>query len=52
MQIPEIPSQRKFVSSVRHAQSNAHKPPKTVAPTGQYLSIGPKKNLPRNAHNA
>jgi len=32
MQIPEIPVQRKFVSSVCHGHSNAHKPPKPVAP--------------------
>jgi len=32
-QIPEIPAQRKFVSVECHAHSNAHKPPKTVAPT-------------------
>jgi len=33
MQIPEIPAQRKFVTAECHAHSNAHKPPKTVAPT-------------------
>jgi len=33
MQIPEIPAQRKFVSPKCPAHSNAHKPPKTVAPT-------------------
>jgi len=33
MQVPEIPAQRKFVSAMSHANSNAHKPPKTVAPT-------------------
>jgi len=33
MQIPEIPAQRKIVSAERHAHSNAHKPPKPVAPT-------------------
>jgi len=33
MQIPEIPAQRKFVSAKCPAHSNAHKPPKTVAPT-------------------
>jgi len=33
MQIPEIPAQRKFVSAMCHAHSNAHKPPKAVAPT-------------------
>jgi len=33
MQIPEIPAQRKFVKAECHAHSNAHKPPKTVAPT-------------------
>jgi len=33
MQIPEIPAQRKFVSAMCHAHSNAHKPPKKVAPT-------------------
>jgi len=32
MPIPEIPAQRKFVSEMCHAHSNAHKPPKTVAP--------------------
>jgi len=61
-QIPEIPAQRKFVSAECHAHSNAHKPPKAVAPTifmldtnfftemywsRQYLPIDPKKNLPR-----
>jgi len=29
----EIPAQRKFVSEKYYAHSNAHKPPKTVAPT-------------------
>jgi len=33
MQVPEIPAQRKFVSAMCHAHSNAHKPFKTVAPT-------------------
>jgi len=33
MQIPKIPAQRKFVLAMGHAHSNAHKPPKTVAPT-------------------
>jgi len=33
MQIPEIPAQRTFVLAGCHAHSNAHKPPKTVAPT-------------------
>jgi len=58
MSILEIPAQRKFVSSECHASSNAHKPPKTVAPTvlmhltemycsHQYLSIELKKSLPR-----
>jgi len=28
----QIPAQRKFVSAECHAHSNAHKPPKTVAP--------------------
>jgi len=32
MQIPELLAQRKFVSAACHAYSNAHKPPKTVAP--------------------
>jgi len=32
MPIPEIPAQRKFVSEMCHAHSNAHKPPKPVAP--------------------
>jgi len=33
MQIPEIPAQRKFVSAMCHAHSDAYKPLKTVAPT-------------------
>jgi len=33
VQIPERKTQRKFVSAMCHAHSNAHKPPKTVAPT-------------------
>jgi len=33
MQIPEIPAQRKFVSAMCHAHSNAQKPPKTETPT-------------------
>jgi len=33
MQIPEFLTQRKFDSAMCHAHSNAHKPPKTVAPT-------------------
>jgi len=32
MQIPEPLTQRKFVSAMCHAHSNAHKPPKNVAP--------------------
>jgi len=32
-QIPEIPAQRRFDSVECHAHSNAHTPPKTVAPT-------------------
>jgi len=36
-QVPEIPAQRKFVSVEYHAHSNAHKPPKTVAPTALML---------------
>jgi len=32
-QILEVPAQRKFVSAGCHAHSNAHKPPKSVAPT-------------------
>jgi len=31
--IPELLEQRKFVSAGCYAHSNAHKPPKTVAPT-------------------
>jgi len=31
MQISEIRAQRKFVSAMCHAHSNAHKPPKTGA---------------------
>jgi len=59
MQIPEIPAQRKFGSAECHAHSNAHKPPKPVAPTEmywshQYQSIDPKKIglALSNAHNA
>jgi len=33
VQIPELLTQRKFVSAEFHAHSNAYKPPKTVAPT-------------------
>jgi len=33
IKIPKIPAQRKFVSAECHGHSNAHKPPKTVAPT-------------------
>jgi len=33
VQIPELLTQRKFVSVECHAHYNAHKPPKTVAPT-------------------
>jgi len=33
MQIPELLSQRKFVSARCHAHCNPHQPPKTVAPT-------------------
>jgi len=33
VQVPELLMQRKFVSAECHAHSNAHKPPKTVAPT-------------------
>jgi len=33
LQIPELLTQRKFVSAMCHAHSNAYKPPKTVAPT-------------------
>jgi len=33
VQIPELLTQRNFVSVECHAHSNAHKPPKTVAPT-------------------
>jgi len=60
MQILEIPAQRKFVSAGCHAHSNAHKPPKTVAPkfltlkqkcemyySNQYLSIDQKNSVPR-----
>jgi len=32
-EIPELLTQRKFVSAMCHAHSNAHKPPKTVAHT-------------------
>jgi len=37
MQMPELLTQRKFVSAMCHAHSNAHKPPKTVAPTALML---------------
>jgi len=37
MQIPELLTQRKFVSAMSHAHSKAHKPPKTVAPTDLML---------------
>jgi len=33
MQIPKLLAQRKFVSAACHAHFDAHKPPKTVAPT-------------------
>jgi len=33
VQIPELLTQRKFVSEECHAHPNAQKPPKTVAPT-------------------
>jgi len=33
VQIPELLTQRKFVSAQCHAHSNAHKPLKTVTPT-------------------
>jgi len=33
VQIPELLTQRKFGSAECHAHSNAHKPPKPVAPT-------------------
>jgi len=33
MNIPKLLAQRRFVSAACHAQSNAHKAPKTVAPT-------------------
>jgi len=33
MQIPDLLTQRKFVSAECHAHSYAHKPPKTVAHT-------------------
>jgi len=32
MQIPELLAQRKIVLAGCHADSNAHKPPKTVSP--------------------
>jgi len=37
MQIPELLTQRKFVSAGCHAHFNAHKPHKTVAPTALML---------------
>jgi len=40
VQIPELLTQRKFVSLQCHAHSNAHKPPKTVAPTVLVLEMG------------
>jgi len=33
VQIPELLTQRKFVSAECDTHSNAHKPPKTAAPT-------------------
>jgi len=33
MQIPELLTQRKFVSAMCYAHSNAHNPHKNVAPT-------------------
>jgi len=33
VQIPELLTQRKFVSAMCHAHFNAHKPPKPVSPT-------------------
>jgi len=39
MQILEIPAQRKFDSVRCHALSNAHKPPKSVAPTVLMLDV-------------
>jgi len=33
IQIPELLTPRKFVSAMCHVHSNAHQPPKTVAPT-------------------
>jgi len=45
MQIPKIRAQRKFVSAMCHAHSNAHKQPKTAAPTVFMLEF--KKSLPR-----
>jgi len=58
VQIPELLTQRKFVSAECHAHSNAQKPPKTTGCysfaarikiltktycSSQYLSIDPKK---------
>jgi len=39
MQIPELLTQRKFVSAECHAHSNDHKSPKPVAPTIFMLEI-------------
>jgi len=68
VQIPELLTQRKFVSAECHAHSNAHKPPKTgcysfdarikilteVYCSLQYLSIDLKKicHAHSNVHNA
>jgi len=49
MQILEIPAQREFVSSLCHTHSNAHKPPKTVAPT--YMRGIARPHLPPNRPN-
>jgi len=61
VQIPELLTQRKFVSTECHAHSNAHKPPKTVATikiladmywSRQYLSIDKKIcHAHSNAHS-
>jgi len=47
MQIPKIPAQRKFVSAMCHAHSNADKPPSAEAPT---VLIQKKFARPKTAH--
>jgi len=48
MQILEITAQHKFVSSVCQAHSNAHNPPKTVAPIPGFPYGVQKQQTPGN----